>query len=172
MVALLAALGYTNYWRLSPTQYTAQVGLEPKAADISGLREMSVVGLGADRDTGRNVLMLKDKSSDRYLALWIGQTEALAIATQLERVATPRPLAHDLLASAVNVLGGKVVRAMVTDFAGDTFYARVVLALDEYKQVELDARPSDAVALALRAGAPVYVDTALLEKMGIKYAQD
>ncbi|MBI2953074.1 MAG: bifunctional nuclease family protein [Chloroflexi bacterium] len=172
IIILLAALVFTNVWRLNAPAYVADTGLEPRAADISGARELSVVGLGQDREAGRNIMVLKDRSSDRYLAVWIRQAEAFSIATQLETTLTPRPMTHDLLKSAISVLGGKVIRIMVTDFSDDTYYARVVLETADSTQIELDARPSDAVALAMRAGAPIYATETLLNMKGIKYAEE
>ncbi len=172
ILALLGGLLYTSTWRLTPVPYVPQAALEPRAVDVSGSSELTVVGLGQDNASGRNILIMKEKDSNRYLPVWIRTTEAFAIATELDKTPVPRPMTHDLLKSAIGVLGGRVVRVVVTDFSDDTFYARVLLEQDDAKEVELDARPSDAVALALRVGAPIYADASLLDQKGIDYAQD
>jgi bifunctional DNase/RNase len=112
------------------------------------------------------VVILREKASDRYLPIWIGPSEADAIAVKLQGVAVPRPLTHDLLNSVIESLGASVNSIIVNDLKNDTFYAKVILEVDE-KQMEIDSRPSDALALAVRTGVTIYADESVLDKAGI-----
>ncbi len=114
----------------------------------------------------QRVVILKEKGSDRYLPIWIGPAEADAIAVKLQDVSVPRPLTHDLLGSVIKSLGAGLIRITVCDLQNDTFYAKLSLQLDG-KVVEVDSRPSDAIALAVRAGVPIYVADSVLDKAGI-----
>jgi bifunctional DNase/RNase len=114
----------------------------------------------------QRVVILKDKSSDRYLPIWIGPAEAESIAVKLQDVATPRPLTHDLLNLVITSLGGSVSHIVVYDLLDDTFYAKLHIRLngDIY---EIDCRPSDAIALAVRVKVPIYAEDTVLEKAGV-----
>jgi hypothetical protein len=114
----------------------------------------------------QRVVILKEKDTDRYLPIWIGPNEADAIAVKLQGVSVPRPLTHDLLNSIVNALGASVNSIIVSDLKNDTFYAKIILNIDG-QQMEVDSRPSDAIALAVRVDAPIYADEGVLEKAGI-----
>jgi len=114
----------------------------------------------------QRVVILKEKLSDRYLPIWIGPAEADAIAVKLQGVAVPRPLTHDLLNSVIDTLGAAVNSIIVNDLKNDTFFAKVILDIDG-KQVEVDSRPSDALALAVRTGVPIFADESVMEKAGI-----
>jgi len=114
----------------------------------------------------QRVVILKEKITDRYLPIWIGPTEADAIAVKLQGVNVPRPLTHDLLHSVVDVLGIKVSSVIVNDLKNDTFYAKITLNVDG-EQMEVDSRPSDALALAVRVEVPIYVEESVLDKAGI-----
>lgn len=114
----------------------------------------------------QRVVILKEKMAERYLPIWIGPAEADAIAVKLQGVNVPRPLTHDLLSSVIDSLGAKINSIVVTDLKNDTFYAKIILNVDG-GQIEIDSRPSDALALAVRAGAPIYVDDTVLDKAGI-----
>ncbi len=114
----------------------------------------------------QRVVILKEKTSDRYLPIWIGPAEADAIAVKLQGVNVPRPLTHDLLQSIVDALGAKVNSILVNDLKNDTFYAKIILDVDG-GQMEVDSRPSDALALAVRVEVPIYVDEVVLDKAGI-----
>jgi bifunctional DNase/RNase len=114
----------------------------------------------------QRVVILKEKTAERYLPIWIGPAEADAIAVKLQGVNVPRPLTHDLLSSVIDTLGAKINSIIVTDLKNDTFYAKIILNVDG-GQIEIDSRPSDALALAVRVGAPIYVDEAVLDKAGI-----
>ncbi|PKB66854.1 MAG: hypothetical protein BZY82_04595 [SAR202 cluster bacterium Io17-Chloro-G3] len=114
----------------------------------------------------QRVVILKEKNADRYLPIWVGPAEADAIAVRLQEVSVPRPLTHDFLGSVISTLGAGVSRIVVSDLENDTFYAKVVLHLDS-RNVEVDCRPSDAMALAVRVEAPIYVEDEVLERAGI-----
>lgn len=112
------------------------------------------------------VVILKDAESNRYLPIWIGPYEADAITIHLQDVQVPRPLTHDLVIKVINELGAKVERVVVTDLKNDTFYAHVVMTVNG-KEVNIDARPSDAVAVAVRANCSIYVEDEVMERAGV-----
>jgi hypothetical protein len=114
----------------------------------------------------QRVVILKEKAADRYLPIWIGPAEADAIAVKLQKVNVPRPLTHDLLSSVIDTLGASIDSIIVNDLKNDTFFAKINLSLDG-SQLEVDSRPSDALALAVRVDAPIYVDESVLDKAGI-----
>jgi bifunctional DNase/RNase len=100
----------------------------------------------------QRVVVLKERDSDRYLPIWIGSPEADAIAVKLQDVSVPRPLTHDLLGSVITALGAVVDHVIVSDLTDDTFFAKLVLKVTDGEQREVDCRPSDAIALAVRGG--------------------
>ncbi len=125
--------------------------------------EMSIKGLMVDPITSAPIVLLRDEAGTRMLPIWIGVFEANAIALQVENVAPPRPMTHDLLKQVIGDLRGHVERVVVTDLREGTFYAMIHLRVDEHL-VLVDSRPSDAIALALRAKAPIFVEEAVLEQ--------
>jgi uncharacterized protein len=126
------------------------------------LIEMTIKGLMVDPITNMPIVILKDKEGDRVLPIWVGIFEANAIALQIENVATPRPMTHDLLRNIITDLDGRVDRVVVSDLKENTFYAIVHLTV-RGERVAVDARPSDAIALALRTRAPILVDETVIE---------
>jgi hypothetical protein len=116
--------------------------------------EMIVDSIRVSMLNYQRVVILKEKSSERYLPIWIGPAEADAIAVKLQGVAVPRPLTHDLLRSVIVNLGASVNSIVVCDLRNDTFFAKIILSLDG-KQMEIDSRPSDAIALAVGWGYTV-----------------
>ena len=128
--------------------------------------EMTIDSIRVSLMNYQRVVILKEKASDRYLPIWIGPAEADAIAVKLQGVAVPRPLTHDLLSSVIETLGAVVNSIIVNDLKNDTFYAKIILDVDG-KQVEVDSRPSDALALAVRTGVSIYADESVLDKAGI-----
>ena len=114
----------------------------------------------------QRVVILKEKESDRYLPIWIGPAEADAIAVKLQDVAVPRPLTHDLLGSIIDSLGASLNYVTVSDLQNDTFFAKLTLQVNG-KTVDVDSRPSDAIALAVRAQVPIHVADEVLNKAGI-----
>lgn len=132
-------------------------GAEGEAAS-SGL--LSAGGTLGDEDKSPEELA----KEERILPIWIGEAEAQAIATELLGLSVPRPMTHDLLKSAIQALGGKVNRVIVTDLKENTFYAVIEVEVENNDTLTLDSRPSDALALALRFGADILVDAQVLEK--------
>jgi bifunctional DNase/RNase len=128
--------------------------------------EMTIESIRVSMLNYQRVVILKEKASERYLPIWIGPAEADAIAVKLQDVTVPRPLTHDLLGSVISSLGASVNSIIVNDLRNDTFFAKIVLAVDG-KQIEVDARPSDAIALAVRVKVPIFAEEAVLEKAGI-----
>ena len=126
------------------------------------LIEMSIKGLMVDPITNMPIVILKDKEGDRVLPIWVGIFEANAIALQIENIATPRPMTHDLLRNIINDLEGQVDRVVVCDLKDNTFYAIIHLTV-RGERVAIDARPSDAIALALRTRAPILVDETVID---------
>ena len=112
------------------------------------------------------VVILRTEDSQRFLPIWIGRFEAHAIAVKLQEVSLPRPLTHDLLGSVIADLGATVQRVVVTEIADGTFYGKVVLDTKGGTK-EVDSRPSDAIALALRVQAPIFVEDSVLEAVGV-----
>ncbi len=128
--------------------------------------EMTIESIRVSLMNYQRVVILKEKMADRYLPIWIGPAEADAIAVKLQDVTVPRPLTHDLLCSVINALGASVNSVIVSDLKNDTFYAKVNLDING-GQMEIDSRPSDALALAVRMEAPIYVEETVLDKAGI-----
>jgi bifunctional DNase/RNase len=114
----------------------------------------------------QRVVILKEKSADMYLPIWIGPAEADSIAVKLQDVSVPRPLTHDLLNLVITTLGGAVSHIVVSDLLNDTFYAKITIKLNG-NSFEVDSRPSDAIALAVRVKAPFYVEDAVMAKAGV-----
>ena len=125
--------------------------------------EMKVKGLMIDPVSQSPIIVLRDASGDSVLPIWVGIFEANAIAVQLEKVISPRPMTHDLLRSAIETLRARVDRVVITDLRDNVFFAMIHLLRGE-EHLAIDARPSDAMALALRVNAPIFVEDAVLKK--------
>ncbi len=117
------------------------------------------------------IVVLKEVDSTRFLPIWIGPFEADAITIQLQSVEVARPLTHDLLKSAIEQLGAEIVQVSITDLRNDTFYAEIALRVNG-RRLAVDSRPSDAIALAVRARVPVYVADEVMEQAGITPEDD
>lgn len=115
----------------------------------------------------QRVVILRVKESDRFLPIWIGPSEADAIALKLQDIDVPRPLTHDLLGAVISSLGASVDRIVVSDLSNDTFYAKVIL-IHNNSTLEIDSRPSDAIALAVRTKSPIFADDSVVEKAGVQ----
>ena len=126
------------------------------------LIEMTIKGLMVDPITNMPIVLLKDKGGDRVLPIWVGIFEANAIALQIENVPTPRPMTHDLLRNLITDLNGRVDRVVVSDLKDNTFYAVIHLTVLG-ERVAVDARPSDAIALALRTSSPIMVEESVID---------
>ena len=123
---------------------------------------MAIKGLMVDPITNMPIIVLREVEGQRVLPIWVGVFEANAIALQVENVQTPRPMTHDLLKAVIDQLGGRVERIVVCELKENTFYATLHI-LSAKGLVEVDARPSDAIALALRSGARIFVDEAVIQ---------
>ncbi|MFC1926718.1 bifunctional nuclease family protein [Chloroflexota bacterium] len=128
--------------------------------------EMTLESIRVSMLNYQRVVILREKDTERYLPIWIGTAEADAIAIKLQEVSVPRPLTHDLLTSIINALGASVNSIVVCDLRDDTFYAKISLVADG-KEIEIDSRPSDALALAVRAKVPIYAEESVLVKAAI-----
>jgi len=128
--------------------------------------EMTIDSIRVSLMNYQRVVILKEKDADRYLPIWIGPAEADAIAVKLQDVTVPRPLTHDLLRSVIDSLGATINSIIVSELKNDTFYAKIILNVDG-GQMEVDSRPSDALALAVRAGVPIYAEETVLDRAGI-----
>ncbi len=133
--------------------------------------EMTIDSIRVSLMNYQRVVILKEKMADRYLPIWIGPAEADAIAVKLQGVSVPRPLTHDLLRSIIDALGATINSITVNDLKNDTFYAKITLNVDGGR-IEIDSRPSDALALAVRAEAPIYVEESVLDRAGILLDKD
>jgi bifunctional DNase/RNase len=127
--------------------------------------ELLVESVRASFTTRDRLVMLRERNSDRYLPIKIGEAEAFFIAVALQKVPTPRPLTPDLVKSVAQQLGARITQVVVTDLRDEVFYARVILDMNG-RHVEVDARPSDAIALALRAQVPILAEEAVMARAG------
>jgi uncharacterized protein len=124
---------------------------------------MSIKGLMLDPISNSPIVVLKDDEDKTFLPIWVGIFEANAIALQLESVETPRPMTHDLLRNVIVEMQGTVTRILINDLQESTFYARIFMTIGD-RTVEIDSRPSDAIALALRLSAPIFVTQEVLDQ--------
>jgi bifunctional DNase/RNase len=134
--------------------------------------EMSIKGLMVDPITNMPIIILRDKDGQRVLPIWVGIFEANAIALQMENIATPRPMTHDLLRNVIQDLSGTVTKIVVSDLKDNTFYALIYVATPG-DTIAIDARPSDAIALALRSQAPIFVEETVIDNAkGMDFTSD
>jgi uncharacterized protein len=124
--------------------------------------EMSIKGLMVDPITNMPIVILRDKDGQKVLPIWVGIFEANAIALQIENISTPRPMTHDLLRNVIEDLKASVQKVVVCDLQENTFYALIYLSLNG-DTLAIDARPSDAIALALRTRAPIFVEDTVID---------
>ena len=124
--------------------------------------EVRIRGLMMDPATNMPIIMLKDVNSDAVIPIWVGIFEANAIASEIEKIATPRPMTHDLARNLMRYLNAELERIVITEMKNDTFYAALWLKHGDEPMV-VDARPSDAIALALRADCPIYVSEQVMQ---------
>ena len=130
---------------------------------MTQLVPMSIKGLMLDPVSNSPIVVLKDDTEKFFLPIWVGIFEANAIALQLENVSTPRPMTHDLLRNMISELDARVTRVVINDLRDSTFFAQIRVIIGD-RTLELDARPSDAIALALRVEAPIYVAQSVLDQ--------
>jgi len=128
--------------------------------------EVKVDAIRVNLMGSHRVVILKDLESERYLPIWIGQPEAEAITIHLTNTKVVRPLTHDLIVNAIRALGATVRYVLVNDLREETFYARLVLRTRDGKDLSIDSRPSDAIAIAVRVGCSIYVDDNVMAQHG------
>ncbi len=127
------------------------------------LKEMKIAGITVDPFTNTPIVLLKDLEEKDVLPIWIGLLEASSIATALENIQTPRPMTHDLLKNILDQLGIKVIKIEVNDLKDNTYYALIHMDVNN-KRLTIDARPSDALAIALRTGASIFVEESVIQR--------
>jgi bifunctional DNase/RNase len=125
--------------------------------------EVKIRGLMMDPNSGSPIVILKDVNSETLLPIWVGAYEANAIALEIEKIATQRPMTHDLLRNLIVESGARVERVIVTELRDNTFFAVIEIRNSDGGLLMLDSRPSDAIALALRADCPIYVNEAVIQ---------
>jgi bifunctional DNase/RNase len=130
------------------------------------LVEMKVAGLAIDPVTNMPILILRDLEERQAIPIWIGLVEAGAIATELEQIELARPMTHDLVKNLLDELGAEVIHVEILDLRDNTYFANLVLKQGG-RVIEMDARPSDAIAIALRVGCSIYVHPQVIEKAGV-----
>jgi hypothetical protein len=135
------------------------------------MRKMVIYGVSSDMVGKQPIVLLKTEDGNRFLPIWIGQPEAAAILMKLQGASPPRPMTHDLLSEMLGQLDAKVVKIAVTELKENTFYAMITLAVGG-SEIEIDSRPSDAIALAVRAEAPIYAAETVVDENGIEFEQE
>ena len=135
------------------------------------MKEMVIYGVSFDLVGKQPIVLLKTAEGNRFLPIWIGHPEAAAILMKLQNAATPRPMTHDLVTDMLAQLDIQVVRITVTELKENTFYASITVQQDG-SEIEVDSRPSDAIALAVRAEAPIYVADDVIDETGIEFEGD
>jgi uncharacterized protein len=132
------------------------------------MQEMVIYGVSFDLVGKQPIVLLKTADGNRYLPIWIGQPEAAAILMKLQGAATPRPMTHDLVTEMLEQLDAQVVRITVTELRDNTFYASITVQQNG-SEIEVDSRPSDAIALAVRADAPIFAADRVIEESAIEF---
>ena len=130
------------------------------------MKEVSIEAIRVSLMNYNRVVVLKEKDADRYLTIYIGAAEADAIAIRLQDVSVARPMTHDLLTNVMSELGARVTRVVVSEVKNDTYFARLFLTIND-QELEIDSRPSDAIALAVRAEVPIFVADAVIDQAGV-----
>ncbi|MGH3033973.1 MAG: bifunctional nuclease family protein [Gaiellaceae bacterium] len=135
------------------------------------MQEMTIYGVSFDMVGKQPIVLLKTAEGNKFLPIWIGHPEAAAILMKLQGASTPRPMTHDLVTDMLAQLDARVVRIAVTELRENTFYAIVTVAVNG-SEIEIDSRPSDAIALAVRAGAPIFAADSVIEESAIEFEHD
>ena len=135
------------------------------------MQEMHIYGVSFDLVGKQPIVLLKTAEGNKFLPIWIGHPEAAAILMKLQSATTPRPMTHDLVTDMLEQLGAQVVRITVTELRENTFFAQITVQQDG-SEVEIDSRPSDAIALAIRADAPIYAADEGIEESAIEFEGD
>lgn len=129
--------------------------------------EVTIASIRVSLMSQNRIVELREEGGDRILPIWIGPFEAESITLQLQGVEVPRPLTHDLLKSIIETLGGEVLHILISGLEKNTYFARIVLDVDG-DTIEIDSRPSDAIALGVRVNAPIYVADEVMEQAGLR----
>ena len=137
----------------------------------SGMHEMVIYGVSFDLVGKQPIVLLKTAEGSKFLPIWIGHPEAAAILMKLQGAQTPRPMTHDLLTEMLGQLEARVVRITVTELRENTFYASITVQQNG-SEIEVDSRPSDAIALAVRAEAPIFAADSVIEESAIEFEGD
>ena len=132
------------------------------------MHEMVIYGVSFDLVGKQPIVLLKTTDGNKFLPIWIGHPEAAAILMKLQGATTPRPMTHDLVTDMLSQLDAQVVRITVTELRDSTFYAQITVQQDG-SEIEIDSRPSDAIALAIRAEAPIFVADRVIEESAIEF---
>ena len=132
---------------------------------------MEIYGVSFDMVGKQPIVLLKTAEGNKFLPIWIGHPEAAAILMKLQGASTPRPMTHDLVTDMLGHLDAKVVRIAVTELRDNTFYALITVAVDG-SEIEIDSRPSDAIALAVRADAPIFAADAVIAESAIEFEHE
>ena len=135
------------------------------------MQEMVIYGVSFDMVGKQPIVLLKTADGNKFLPIWIGHPEAAAILMKLQGASTPRPMTHDLFTDILAQLEARVVKIAVTELRENTFYAMITVAVDG-TEIEIDSRPSDAIALAVRSEAPIYAAEAVIEESAIEFEQE
>jgi bifunctional DNase/RNase len=137
--------------------------------EANGLIQMEVSKIRIDERRGEQVVVLKERGGNRFLPIIIGISEVTAIKMKISGIQPPRPLTHDLLKDTIMQLGGILQRIVITKLEFNTFFAKLILRTKEGQLCEVDARPSDSIAIALRAEAPIFVAEDVLQQVASSY---
>ena len=132
---------------------------------------MVIYGVSFDMVGKQPIVLLKTQDGNKFLPIWIGHPEAAAILMKLQGANTPRPMTHDLLTEVLEQLDARIVRIAVTELRENTFYALITVAVNG-SEIEIDSRPSDAIALAVRSGAPIFAAEAVIEESAIEFEHE
>ena len=136
------------------------------------MREMQIYGVSFDMVGKQPIVLLKTLAGNRFLPIWIGHPEAASILMRLQGATPPRPATHDLLMHAIGELGGEVTQVAITELRDNTFFAEIAVESAQGSDITLDARPSDALAVAVRADAPIFAAAHIVEDGGIEFEHD
>ncbi len=132
------------------------------------MQEMNIYGVSFDLVGKQPIVLLKTAHGNKFLPIWIGHNEAAAILMKLQSQESPRPMTHDLLTEMVDQLGGSIARITVTELRENTFYAQITI-VHEGQEIDVDSRPSDAIALAIRAEAPIFAADDVITESAIEF---
>jgi uncharacterized protein len=135
------------------------------------MHEMVIYGVSFDMVGKQPIVLLKTTDGNKFLPIWIGHPEAAAILMKLQGASTPRPMTHDLFTDLLGQIDARVVRIAVTELRDNTFYAMITISIDG-SEIEVDSRPSDAIALAVRADAPIFAADSVIEESAIEFEHE